>query len=217
MAAMDILYEYSVPIGIALLMVGLILAYWGLKTWRFILPIIGGMIGFYLGLFISSLMGLTGFTPYIVGAVCAAICSSLFGLLANFALSAALAAIVAYGVFSASGGIWIAGSIAGALMFFVFYSKADELVELITSAIGGGMAALGAYLMYYHQEYMVYVAPVLGLGLFISGLVYQYRDISHGGNATPRARKKRTQPMSAKKKPSGGHLQPSNNRPKPPM
>lgn len=174
----NMLWQYAAIIGICLLILGFVLAWYGYKIWNYLVKLLGSMAGFAVGYYAAWYFGLDPLVSIVVGFVGMFIGGLIFLFIAETAIALILGALIGYGVYKGTG-MEIAGVIAGIISIIILSRFVEEFIGVVTAALGGALVAVGAYLMYWHQSYMAYVAPVLGFLLFIVGAFYQQRDISN--------------------------------------
>src|SRR2546426_553673 len=149
-------------IGAALVLLGLALAFWGRGIWRRIMALIGmvlgGIIGFIAGYAIGGFtVGGYTISPYVLGLILsligALIGTLLFAKLVNIALALviglAAAALVFFSLGASTGTATLADArVIGAIIAFVVvfalsYYFIEELLAILTAAIGGGLLGFG--------------------------------------------------------------------------
>jgi hypothetical protein len=146
----------EILVGIVLALIGLAVCFFGLRFWFILLPIFGGVTGFYIGArAIQDLFG-TGFlstaTSWIVGIILAV----LFALLSWFvwyagaiimagAVGASLATGIVHALFTHPWG-WVlfVVALAGAILFAVIALALNLpiYIVIVNSALGGAALAI---------------------------------------------------------------------------
>src|SRR5437867_2369612 len=153
-------------IGAALVLLGLALAFWGRGIWRRIMALIGmvlgGIIGFIAGYAIGGFtVGGYTISPYVLGLILsligALIGTLLFAKLVNIALALviglAAAALVFFSLGASTGTATLADArVIGAIIAFVVvfalsYYFIEELLAILTAAIGGALLGFGVYIL----------------------------------------------------------------------
>jgi len=171
--------EAALIIGLILVVAGLLLAFWGHGIWSSLMSLLGALIGGAVGyLFGASLGGqLGGLILAVIGAILGGI---LFAKLVKVGLAflvGLLAAALVYSVLRGSAR-FTAGQIDPALaialvvliaVFALAYYFIDELIGVITAAIGGLL--LGAGLWFLGAGTII--AALAGFGAFALGAVLQ--------------------------------------------
>src|SRR5436309_8787419 len=175
-----------------LILTGLALAFWGHGLCATVMSLIGALLGSVVGYLFGAALGgdLTGLILAIVGAV---IGSILFTKLVKVALAfvvGLLAAALVYGLLRGSANFTgqmdppLVGAILVLIVVFgISYYFIDDIIGIITAAIGGLLLALGLYLLT-----NTLVTPGLaGLGVFLLGALVQTATIKRKQRARTRA------------------------------
>ncbi len=176
--------ETALIIGGILVITGLLLAFWGHGIWAAVMSMIGALLGSAVGYILGAAVGgaLVGLVLALVGAV---IGSILFSKLVKVALAflvGVLAGALVYALLNGratfSAGTLDAPLIVALLVVVVVFGLSyyfiDDLIGIITSAIGGLLAAAGLYIL----NVGTLLAAAAGVGLFILGAVVQTRAIN---------------------------------------
>ncbi len=169
----------SLAIGAVLVVLGLVMAFFGRGVWAFLMGIIGAAIGSILGFIIGFAVGnyLLGLILAIVGGI---IGGYLFGKLVKIALALVmgiLAAALVFGLMGAPTGTGlgdvriVVAIVAFFIVFALSYYFVEELIAIITSIIGGLLVALGVYILLGMGTSLI--AGAAGLGVFIIGAIWQ--------------------------------------------
>ena len=177
-------------IGAALVLLGLALAFWGRGIWRRIMALIGmvlgGIIGFIAGYAIGGFtVGGYTISPYVLGLILsligALIGTLLFAKLVNIALALviglAAAALVFFSLGASTGTATLADArVIGAIIAFVVvfalsYYFIEELLAILTAAIGGALLGFGVYILLWPGG--IIAAAAAGIGVFALGMIYQ--------------------------------------------
>src|SRR6266704_3339840 len=150
-----------------LILTGLALAFWGHGLWATVMSMIGALLGAVVGYLFGAALGgdLAGLILAIVGAV---IGSILFTKL----VKVALAFLVGRAQFTAGqlDTPLIAAILVLIVVFGISYYYIDDIIGIITAAIGGLLLALGLYLL---QVVSTLTAALAGLGVFALGAFLQ--------------------------------------------
>src|SRR5881296_3044177 len=162
-----------------LILTGLALAFWGHGLWATVMSLIGALLGSVVGYLFGAALGgdLTGLILAIVGAV---IGSILFTKLVKVALAflvGLLAGAVVYGLLGGRATFTagqldtplIAAILVLIVVFGISYYYIDDIIGIITAAIGGLLLALGLYLL----QVATITAALAGLGVFALGAFMQ--------------------------------------------
>lgn len=170
-------------LGAILVIVGLALAFWGHGIWASVMSMIGALLGSTVGFLFGAVFGgqLTGIVLAVVGAI---IGSILFTKLVKVALAFLVALLAGALAYSLLGGtaVFTAGQfdtklVVALLVLLVVFALAyyyiDDLIGIITAAIGGLLVALGLYLV----GTQTVVAALAGLGSFVLGAFVQMSAI----------------------------------------
>ena len=176
--------EVTLLIGGVLIVTGLLLAFWGHGIWAMVMSLIGALLGSAVGYLFGVPLGgdLVGLVLAVVGAV---IGSILFSKLVKVALAFLVGVLAGALVYSLMKGqaYFTAGTLDPALIvallvvvvvFGISYYFIDDLIGIITAAIGGLLLAAGLYI----ANVATIVAAVAGIGVFVLGAVEQTRAIN---------------------------------------
>ncbi len=171
-------------IGGILVITGLLLAFWGHGIWSAVMSMIGALLGSAVGYLVGFAVGgdLVGLILAVVGAI---IGSILFSKLVKVALAflvGVLAGALVYALLNGKA-TFNAGALDAPLIvallvvivvFGISYYFIDDLIGIITAAIGGLLGAAGLYIL----NVSTLVAALAGIGLFVLGAVVQTRAIN---------------------------------------
>src|SRR5712691_9466374 len=162
-----------------LILTGLALAFWGHGLWATVMSLIGALLGSVVGYLFGAALGgdLTGLILAIVGAV---IGSILFTKLVKVALAFLVGLLAAAAVYGLLGGRaqftpgqidtpLIAAILVLIVVFGISYYFIDDIIGIITAAIGGLLLALGLFLL----GVATITAALAGLGVFALGAFVQ--------------------------------------------
>ncbi len=175
--------EAATIIGIVLAVVGLAMAFWGHGIWASVMSMIGALLGSAVGFLFGSIFGyIGGLVLAVVGAI---IGSILFSKLVKVALAflvGLLAGVLVYSVLRGPAtftqGQMDVPLVAAILVMVVVFALAfyyiDDIIGIITAAIGGLLIAAGLYLL----GTATLLAAVAGLGAFVLGAIVQTRTIN---------------------------------------
>src|SRR2546425_292885 len=172
--------EIRYLLGAILIFTGLALAFWGHGLWATVMSLIGALLGSVVGYLFGAALGgdLTGLILAIVGAV---IGSILFTKLVKVALAFLVGLLAGAAVYGLLGGRaqftagqldtpLIAAILVLIVVFGISYYYVDDIIGIITAAIGGLLLALGLYLL---QVVSTLTAALVGLGVFALGAFMQ--------------------------------------------
>jgi len=177
--------EAGLIIGGILVITGLLLAFWGHGIWAAVMSMIGALLGSAVGYLVGATVSgsdLVGLVLAIVGAV---IGSILFSKLVKVALAFLVGVLAGALVYTLMKGqaYFNAGTLDPALIvallvvvivFGISYYFIDDLIGIITAAIGGLLLAAGLYIL----NVATLLAAAAGIGLFVLGAVVQTRAIN---------------------------------------
>src|SRR5256712_3955104 len=180
-----------------LILTGLALAFWGHGLWATVMSMIGALLGAVVGYLFGAALGgdLAGLILAIVGAV---IGSILFTKLVKVALAFLVGLLAGAAVYGLLGGRaqftagqldtpLIAAILVLIVVFGISYYYIDDIIGIITAAIGGLLLALGLYLL---QVVSTITAALAGPRVFALGA-------SLPTAAPPRTRRGRAAPATA--------------------
>src|SRR5467141_798929 len=182
--------EVTYILAAILIITGLALAFYGHGLWTTVMSMIGALLGSAVGFLFGAALGgmVAGLILALVGAV---IGSILFTKLVKVALAflvGLLAAAVVYGLLGGSARFTegqLDSALIGALLVVIAisYYFIDDIIGIITAAIGGLLLALGLYLL----NAGVATAGLAGLGVFLLGAFVQTAAIKKKHLARTRA------------------------------
>ena len=185
--------EVTYILAAILIITGLALAFYGHGLWTTVMSMIGALLGSAVGFLFGAALGgmVAGLILALVGAV---IGSILFTKLVKVALAflvGLLAAAVVYGLLGGSARFTqgqLDSALIGALLvlivvFGISYYFVDDIIGIITAAIGGLLLALGLYLL----SAGTLTAGLAGLGVFLLGALVQTATIKKRQRARTRA------------------------------
>src|SRR5467141_1928932 len=171
--------EVTYILAAILIITGLALAFKGHGLWSTVMSMIGALLGSAVGFLFGAALGgmVAGLVLALVGAV---IGSILFTKLVKVALAfvvGLLAAALVYGLLRGSANFTgqmdppLVGAILMLIVVFgISYYFIDDIIGIITAAIGGLLLALGLYLL---QVVSTLTAALVGLGVFALGAFMQ--------------------------------------------
>lgn len=176
--------EAGLIIGGILVITGLLLAFWGHGIWAAVMSMIGALLGSAVGYIVGAAVGgtLVGLILAIVGAI---IGSILFSKLVKVALAFLVGVLAGALVYALLNGraTFNAGTLDAPLIvallvvivvFGIAYYFIDDLIGIITAAIGGLLAAAGLYVL----NVATLLAALVGIGLFVVGAIVQTQAIN---------------------------------------
>jgi len=185
--------EVTYILAAILIITGLALAFYGHGLWTTVMSMIGALLGSAVGFLFGAALGgiVAGLILALVGAV---IGSILFTKLVKVALAflvGLLAAAVVYGILGGSARFTqgqLDSALIGALLvlivvFGISYYFIDDIIGIVTAAIGGLLLALGLYLL----NAGTLTAGLAGLGVFLLGALIQTAAIKKKKLARTRA------------------------------
>src|SRR2546421_11212740 len=184
--------EVTYILAAILIITGLALAFYGHGLWTTVMSMIGALLGSAVGFLSGAALGGwgAGFVPAPVGAV---IGSILFTKLVKVALAfvvGLLAAALVYGLLRGSANFTgqmdppLVGAILVLIVVFgISYYFIDDIIGIITAAIGGLLLALGLFLL----GATAVTAGIAGLGVFVLGAFVQMSAIKRKKLAHVRA------------------------------
>jgi hypothetical protein len=162
-----------------LIITGLALAFWGHGLWATVMSLIGALLGAVVGYLFGAALGgdVAALVLAIVGAV---IGSILFTKLVKVALAFLVGLLAGAAVYGVLGGRaqFTAGQLDAPLIaailvlivvFGISYYYIDDIIGIITAAIGGLLLALGLFLL----QVATITAALAGLGVFALGAFMQ--------------------------------------------
>ena len=172
--------EVRYLLGAILILTCFALAFWGHGLWATVMSLIGALLGSVVGFLFGVALGsdLTGLILAIVGAV---IGSILFTKLVKVALAFLVGLLAGAAIYALLGGKaqftagqldtpLIAAILVLVVVFGISYYFIDDIIGIITAAIGGLLLALGLYLL---QVVPTTTAALAGLGVFVLGAFMQ--------------------------------------------
>src|SRR6184192_355364 len=173
--------EVTYILAAILIITGLALAFYGHGLWTTVMSMIGALLGSAVGFLFGAAL---------VGAV---IGSILFTKLVKVALAfvvGLLAAALVYGLLRGSANFTgqmdppLVGAILVLIVVFgISYYFIDDIIGIITAAIGGLLLALGLYLL----TNTIVTPGLAGLGVFLLGALVQTATIKKKQRARTRA------------------------------
>jgi hypothetical protein len=185
--------EVTYILAAILIITGLALGFYGHGLWTTVMSMIGALLGSAVGFLFGAALGgvVAGLVLALVGAV---IGSILFTKLVKVALAflvGLLAAAVVYGLLGGSARFTqgqLDSALIGALLvlivvFGISYYFIDDIIGIVTAAIGGLLLALGLYLL----NAGTLTAGLAGLGVFLLGALVQTATIKKKQRARTRA------------------------------
>lgn len=209
-------------VWLILVILGLLLCFFGEIIWEFMVSILGAIIGSMIGFAVGYVFGgyLCGFGLMFLFAI---IGSMLFQLLAKVAVALICGVLafagVAYLIYSGNpdnlSSAFFAGLIVGVIVFVIALWFVEEIVGVFLAAIGGFLIGVAVYFLVGGDFALVY-AGLAGGSMFILGALSQVmwlREKKRPARAPPRR-----EPIRQTRPPSTQQRQPSTTRqPKPPI
>src|SRR5216117_2370148 len=184
--------EVTYILAAVLIITGLALAFWGHGLWATVMSMIGALLGSAVGFLFGAALG--GLIPGLILALVGAVIGSiLFTKLVKVALAflvGLLAAALVYGLLRGSANFTgqmdppLVGAILVLIVVFgISYYFIDDIIGIITAAIGGLLLALGLFLL----SAGTVTAGLAGLGVFLLGALVQTAAIKKKKRARKRA------------------------------
>ena len=176
--------EVTYILAAVLIITGLALAFWGHGLWATIMSMIGALLGSAVGFLFGAALG--GLIPGLILALVGAVIGSiLFTKLVKVALAFLVGLLGGQARFTQG---QLDPALIGALLvliavFGISYYFIDDIIGIITAAIGGLLLALGLYLL----SAGTVTAGLAGLGAFILGALVQTAAIKKKNRARTRA------------------------------
>ena len=192
--------EATTIIAVILVAVGLAMAFWGHGIWASVMSMIGALLGSAVGFLFGSAFGYVG--GLVLAVVGAIIGSILFSKLVKVALAfglGLLAGVLVYSLLRGSA-TFTAGQmdtplIAAILVMIVVFALSfyyiDDIIGIVTAAIGGLLLAAGLYLL---GTIPTLLAAVAGLGAFVVGAIVQTTGLNRKRKAKAAAAAYAAQP-----------------------
>ena len=176
--------EATLIIGAILILTGLALAFWGHGIWSSIMSLIGALLGAAVGYLFGAALGGSALVGLALAAVGAIIGSILFSKLVKIGLAflvGILAAALTYTALRGTGtftpGTLDAPLVGSLLVLLVVFALAyyfiDDLIGIITAAIGGLLLGAGLYIL----NVQTLTAALAGVGVFLLGAFVQTSKI----------------------------------------
>ena len=163
--------DIDLIIGVVLLLIGLVLAFFGKLIWATMMSFIGAIIGGILGFIIGTLIG-GQWVGLILSLIFAIMFSMIFGYLVQLGLALILGLMgfaLVYFSFGQTDAAIIGGAIVLAIIFAVSYYFIEEVVAGATALIGGIFAGAGILLITWDMG----LAVGLGIMIFVFGALVQ--------------------------------------------
>jgi hypothetical protein len=206
-------------IWLILLIVGLLLCFFGEIIWEFMISILGFMIGWTIGFALGSAYAgfICGFgLAFIFGFIF----SMLFQFLAKVAVALVCAALAFVGFYllaselgASSGASLIVGIIAGLFVLVIAIFYVEEIVGVFLAAIGGFLIGVAVYFITSGDLRAVY-AGLAGGGLFALGAAFQvsYQQRRKGARRRPPQRRRPAQERQPQQREASPPTRPSEQR-----
>lgn len=178
--------DVATLIAAVLIITGLLLAFWGHGIWAAVMSMIGALLGSAVGYLFGVPLGgdIAGLVLAVVGAI---IGSILFSKLVKVALAFLVGLLAGALVYSLLHGKayfdttnytldppLIAALLVVVVVFGISYYFIDDLIGIITAAIGALLIAAGLYIL----NLGTVLAAAAGLGAFVLGGIVQTRAIN---------------------------------------
>src|SRR5438132_954071 len=185
--------EVTYILAAILIITGLALAFYGHGLWTTVMSMIGALLGSAVGFLFGAALSSNIAVGLVLALVGAVIGSILFTKLVKVALAfvvGLLAAALVYGLLRGSANFTgqmdppLVGAILVLIVVFgISYYFIDDIIGIITAAIGGLLLALGLYLL----TNTIVTPGLAGLGVFLLGALVQTATIKKKQRARTRA------------------------------
>ena len=185
--------EVTYILAAILIITGLALAFYGHGLWTTVMSMIGALLGSAVGFLFGAALSSNIAVGLVLALVGAVIGSILFTKLVKVALAfvvGLLAAALVYGLLRGSANFTgqmdppLVGAILVLIVVFgISYYFIDDIIGIITAAIGGLLLALGLYLL----TNTIVTPGLAGLGVFLLGALVQTATIKRKQRARTRA------------------------------
>jgi hypothetical protein len=201
----------GVPIWVwlILLIVGLLLCFFGEFIWELMVSLLGAIIGFMIGSIVGYSLTNSSLCALGMGFIGAMLGSMIFQFLAKAAVALLCGVLafagVAYLIWKANPDDTstpiVAGLIAGAVVFVLASWYVEEIVGVFLAAVGGFLIGVAAYFIVEGDTAIVYAILAGGI-LFLLGAVFQVmtQQERKGARRRPPQRRRPTQRKTVKKK-----------------
>jgi hypothetical protein len=201
-------------VWLILLIVGLLLCFFGEFIWELMVSLLGAMIGFMIGSIVGYSLTNQMLCALGMGFLGAMLGSMIFQLLAKAAVALLCGLLafagVAYLIYNSNPDDTstpvIAGLIAAAVVFVIASIYVEEIVGVFLAAVGGFLVGVAVYFLVESDAAIIY-AVLAGGVLFLLGAVFQIttqRERKRPRRAPPRrrpARRRKPPTKKAKEKP----------------
>lgn len=166
-----LLSTLSLIIGAVLIIMGLVLAFFGKLIWSIMMAIIGALLGGLLGYVIGFILLGSWIFAIILSLVFSILGSMLFGYLVEIGLAFVLGLMGFALVYFAVGGVAgiVGGAVVLAIIFAISYYFIEEVVSVATALIGGVVAGIGCFFLGADAGFCIGI----GLLFFVCGALVQ--------------------------------------------
>lgn len=138
-------------LAVILLIIGIVLAFFGKAIWGSLMSIIGGMIGWFIGFAIGIHFfgeNINGWLiAIIIGFICGFIGSMLFRYLVEVALALITGLLAGGVIYYLAPDYWIVAIIVFGVVMVLAYVYIEEVVGIVTALIGALLAAAAIYIL----------------------------------------------------------------------
>ena len=170
-------------VWLVLLLIGILLCFFGEIIWEFMVSIIGAIIGSIIGYAVGMIIGGV-FCAFGLMFIFAIIGSMLFRFLAKIAVALVIGLLAfgaaAYLTYSTNPDDlttpFIVGLIVGVIVFVIALMFVEEIVGVFLAAIGGIMIAAATYFLVGGDSALI-IGAIAGIGLFALGAFVQLQMI----------------------------------------
>ena len=170
-------------VGLLLLAIGLAGVFWGYRIFRILLPILGGMAGYLIGLAIfpnNLILALAlGFGLAILFMILAYATWSVWVTISGVILGVSLGASIAHGLNLWTWLGWIVILLLAVVGGFLVWKIRDEVVIILTAITGAGFVAAGLRTWFGAGANWPFLWFVIIVVLAIVGIVWQWRRYRH--------------------------------------
>lgn len=161
----------AIILGIILILLGLVLGFYGWKVWPTMMALLGALIGGLLGYIIGYNFFNEWYIALILSIVLSIIFSMIFGYLVEIGLAFILGLLGFVPIYFGVGGVAgiVLGAIVLAIIFAIAYYFIEEVISIATALIGGVMVGGGLWLV--GASPGLYIG--IGILVFVFGAVLQ--------------------------------------------
>jgi len=176
-------YQLLLLIAIALMLLGVALAFAGRKAWKHIMSFVGAVIGGLLGFLFGAAVGgwIIGFIAGIVGSM---IGGAVFVFIARVGI-AVVAGVLAFIIVAGGTTSEIAGGLIGMIVLIATFIYAETAIGVVTAVVGGLLFGSGMFLLDLNMTMTVLCVLALAVfgGAFQMSVLKEERDKSRAHHA----------------------------------